>query len=161
MKTSCGAAVMWSLTRTEDLVSRHLTHMVGKLALVVGRRSPFLSIWASPQIAWASLWHGEWLPPKQVISESKAVATTSYNSHGSHAAITATGFYLSRGQQCFSVTGLHKGMNTGRWTSLEVILSAGCNDLYCSHVQNALQNFTPLIASAQSRKSYHLNQIPW
>lgn len=105
MKTSCGAAVMWSLTRTEDLVSRHLTHMVGKLALVVGRRSPFLSIWASPQIAWASLWHGEWLPPKQVISESKAVATTSYNSHGSHAAITATGFYLSRGQQCFSVTG--------------------------------------------------------
>lgn len=77
--------------------------MVGKLVLVVGRGGPS----SSP----CELFHKlpehpcdmvTGFPPEQVISESKAVAN---DSHGSHAAVTSTVFYLSRGQPCFSVTG--------------------------------------------------------
>lgn len=64
MKMSSEAIIIWSLTRTEGSVPGQLTYMVGKLVFAVGRGSQFLSMGASPQVAWVSSWHGDWLPPK-------------------------------------------------------------------------------------------------
>lgn len=163
MKTSCGAAVIWSLTRTEDLVSRHLTHMVGKLGLVVGRRSQFLSIWASPQIAWASLWHGEWLLPQSKWSQR----VRQWPQHHTTAkevmqqllpqySVCHVDSNVSVWQdytRAWILGGAHY-WKWSYWLAEMIYITPMCK----MHSPKVPQNFTPFIVSAQSCKSY-LNQI--
>lgn len=102
----------------QDLFLKLLTHMIGNLTLVGGRKSQLVKIWTCGFVYRAGLWVlSTWLPDsQQVIQEKtgrgfKVFNDLLWNSHFYH--------FPHCGR------GLHKSVNTKRWELLGIIFEHG------------------------------------